>query len=126
MISIPKLTLPETDETPTISNDTVLLLGVKTTLNKLAVKLELSWHVFREEDLSSLSAEAYWVRERMEVIAIIGDSSERRMMAIVDRQPRQCLEKIESYRAFRTEMMAAVGLAHPPVIATVVAAHHVV
>jgi hypothetical protein len=83
MISIPKLTLPETDETPTISNDTVWLSGVKTTLNKLAVKLELSWQVLREEDLSSFSAEAYWAKERMDMMAITGDSSERRMMAII-------------------------------------------
>lgn len=83
MILIPKLTLPETDETPTISNDTVWLSGVKTTLNKLAVKLELPWHVLREEDLSNFSAEACWAKERMEVMAIIGDSSERRMMVTV-------------------------------------------
>ena len=83
MMSIPKLTLPEIDETPTISNVTVLLSGVNSTLNKLAVKLELSWHVFKEEDLSSLSAEAYSAKERMEMMAIIGDSSERCMMAIV-------------------------------------------
>jgi hypothetical protein len=43
----------------------------------------LPWHVLREEDLSSFSAEAYWAKERMEVMAIIGDSSERRMMVIV-------------------------------------------
>ena len=47
------------------------------------MKLELSWHVFKDEDLSSFSAEAYRAKERMEVMNIIGDSSERRMMAIV-------------------------------------------
>jgi len=83
IMSIPKLTLPEIVETPTISNDMVWLLGVNSTLNKLAVKLELSWHVFKEEDLSSCSAEAYWAKERMEVMAITGDSSERNMMVIV-------------------------------------------
>jgi hypothetical protein len=61
-----------------------MLSGVRTTLNKLAVKLELSWHVLRDEDFRSFSAEAYWTRENMETRAIIGDSNMRRMMATAE------------------------------------------
>src|SRR3569833_1190221 len=47
-----KSTLPWTDEMARTLAVAELLLGVKTTLNREAVKPELSWHVFNDVDLS--------------------------------------------------------------------------
>lgn len=58
-----KTTLPSTEEVATMSTEAVLLFGVYTTLNKLAVKLESSWQVFNEFDVSMGSAAAKAERE---------------------------------------------------------------
>lgn len=41
---------PAIVETPTMSKASDRLLGVKTTLKRVAEKLELDWQGFREED----------------------------------------------------------------------------
>jgi len=65
----------------------VLLSGVKTTLNKLAVKLELSWQVLRDLDSINRMAEAPESRERKDVTKTKGESNnEDRMMADVYRR----------------------------------------
>lgn len=64
----------------------VLLLGVKTTLNKLAVKLELSWQVFRDFDSINLMAETPERREDKERRVKMGDNIENLMMEIVYRR----------------------------------------
>ena len=46
------------EETPTTSKVSVKLSGVKTTLKRLAVKLELSWHALRDFDSINRIAEA--------------------------------------------------------------------
>ncbi len=51
-----KMTLPSMEETADMSTATEPLLGVKTTLNRLAVKPEFSWHVLRELDLRTCSS----------------------------------------------------------------------
>jgi hypothetical protein len=81
--SIPNETLPWIEDTPTISNVIVLLLGVKTTLNKLAVKLELSWQVLRDFDSINLMAETPDRREEKESKVTTGDNIESLMMAVV-------------------------------------------
>tara|TARA_R110002060_G_scaffold25879_1_gene35412 strand:- start:510 stop:743 length:234 start_codon:yes stop_codon:yes gene_type:complete len=76
--------LPWIDETPTTSNVRVLLFGVKTTLKRLAVKLELSWQVLRDFDSINLTAEAPEKRERIERIEMKGESNiEDRMIASI-------------------------------------------
>lgn len=78
------MTLPEIDETPTTSKVTVKFLGVNTTLNKLAVKLELSWHVFKDFDSISWMAETPESVESSERVKMKGESSmEDRMIASV-------------------------------------------
>ena len=75
------------DETPTTSKVMVLFSGVKTTLKRLAVKLELSWQVFRDLDSINLSAEAPESRERRESVEIKGESNdEDRMIASMCRR----------------------------------------
>ena len=65
----------------------VLLLSVKTTLNRLAVKLELSWQVFKDFDSINLTAEAPERREKREREKIKGESNiEDRMMAVMCRR----------------------------------------
>jgi hypothetical protein len=59
----------------------VLLFGVKTTLNKLAVKLELSWQAFREFDSINLTACVPERRERREKKKTRGESVEDLMVA---------------------------------------------
>ena len=84
MTSIPNDTLPWIEDTPTTSKVIVLLLGVKTTLNKLAVKLEFCWHALREFDSINRTAEAPERRERSVVKKTNGESNiEDRMMAFV-------------------------------------------
>jgi len=74
--------LPWIEETPTTSKVRVLLFGVKTTLKRLAVKLELSWQVFRDLDSINLTAEAPERRERRERVKMKGESNiEDRMLA---------------------------------------------
>src|SRR6187551_2516089 len=72
-----KMTLPWTDETATMSTLAVLLFGVKTTLNRLAVKLEFSWHVFNDLDWRMGSAATRLARLAR---AASGDSRENLMM----------------------------------------------
>jgi hypothetical protein len=60
----------------------VLLFGVKTTLNKLAVKLELSWQAFRELDSISLMACVPERRERSEKKKMRGENVEDLMVAV--------------------------------------------
>ena len=68
-------------EIPATSKARVLLLGVKMTLKRLAVKLELSTQVLREEDWMRRSvAAAVEMRESIEVDATKGESVEKRMM----------------------------------------------
>ncbi len=82
--SIPKVTLPWMEETPTTSKVSVKLLGVKTTLKRLAVKLELSWHVLRDFDSINRVAEAPERMERRDVSKTRGESNiENCMMAFV-------------------------------------------
>jgi hypothetical protein len=59
---------------------TVRFAGVKTTLNKLAVKLELSWHVLRDEVSISCSAETPEKRARTAVKTIHGESIKKCMI----------------------------------------------
>jgi hypothetical protein len=54
--------------------------GVKTTLNRLAVKLESSWHVFRELDESMGSAEVMEGRAAREERRRSGFASEKCMV----------------------------------------------
>lgn len=68
-----------------MSKVSVLLFGVKTTLNKLAVKLELAWQELREFDSINLMADALEKRERRDVKKTNGDSIECFMVAIVCR-----------------------------------------
>jgi hypothetical protein len=58
-------------------------LGVKTTLKRLAVKLELSWHVFNDFDSINFSPETVEVIERRVVRKTNGDSEESRILATV-------------------------------------------
>ena len=51
------VTFPEIEDTPTTSKANVRLSGVKMTLNRVAVKFELSWHGFRDLDSISRIAE---------------------------------------------------------------------
>jgi hypothetical protein len=75
------------EETPTISNVSVKLFGVKTTLNRLAVKLELSWQVLRDFDSINRIAEAPENSERRDVRNTKGESiNEDLMMVIVSRK----------------------------------------
>lgn len=64
----------------------VLLLGVKTTLNKLAVKLELSWQVLRDFDSINLMAETPESKEDKERRVVTGDNIENLMMVVVYRR----------------------------------------
>jgi hypothetical protein len=70
------------EETPTISKVRVRLLGVNTTLKRLAVKLELSWHVLRDFDSINRVPETPGRRDRKDVTKTRGDNIEYRMMAI--------------------------------------------
>jgi hypothetical protein len=63
------------EETPTISNARLLLLGVKETLNKLAVKLELPWHVLRDFDSINRRADGPERRERRDIKTVKGGSN---------------------------------------------------
>jgi hypothetical protein len=82
--SIPKVTLPWMEETPTTSKVSVKLSGVKTTLKRLAVKLELSWHALRDFDSINRTAEVPERRERKDVSKTKGENNiEGRMMAFV-------------------------------------------
>ena len=85
MTSIPNDTLPWIEDTPMTSKVIVLLLCVKTTLNKLAVKLEFCWQALREFDsINRTAAEAPERRERSVVKKTNGESNiEDRMMAFV-------------------------------------------
>ena len=58
MTSISASTYPLIDETPTTSKAKLPLSGVKTTLKRVAVKLELSWQGFSDDDSISRSADA--------------------------------------------------------------------
>jgi len=58
-----------------ISKVSVKLSGVKTTLNKLAVRPEFSWHVLRDFDSINRTAEALERRERREVRKTKGERS---------------------------------------------------
>ncbi len=60
----------------------VRLFGVKTTLNKLAVKLELSWQAFREFDSINLMACVPERRERRDKKKTKGDTVEDLMIAV--------------------------------------------
>jgi hypothetical protein len=72
------------EDTATISKVSVRFPGVKTTLNKLAVRLELAWHVLRELDSIKSMAAAVERRERREVRKTKGEhSTEDRMMAVI-------------------------------------------
>jgi hypothetical protein len=72
------------EETPTTSKVSVKLSGVKTTLKRLAVKLELSWHALRDFDSINRVAEVPERRERKGVSKTKGESIiEDRMMAFV-------------------------------------------
>lgn len=51
------VTFPSIDDMPTTSKVKVLLSGVKTTLKRVVVKLELSWQGFNEFDSIILVAE---------------------------------------------------------------------
>ena len=85
--SIPKVTLPWMEETPTTSKVSVKLSGVKTTLKRLAVKLELSWHVLRDFDSINRMADAPERRERKDASKTKGESNiEDRMMALMYRR----------------------------------------
>ena len=55
--------------------------GVKTTSNKLAVKLELSWHALSDFDSINRMADALDRKERREVKKTKGENSEDLMMA---------------------------------------------
>jgi hypothetical protein len=82
--SIPKVTLPWMEETPTTSKVSVKLSGVKTTLKRLAVKLELSWHALRDFDSINRMAEVPERRERKDVSRTKGESDiEDRMVVFV-------------------------------------------
>lgn len=79
-----KETLPETADTPTTSNVTVRLLGVKMTLNRLAVKLEFAWQGLSDFDsincrppMFALTPES---RERRDIKVTKGESIEDRMV----------------------------------------------
>jgi hypothetical protein len=72
------------EDTATISKVRVRFPGVKTTLNKLAVRLELAWHVLRELDSIKSMAEAVERRERREIRKMKGEhKTEDRMMAVI-------------------------------------------
>ena len=58
-----------------MSNVRVLLLGVKTTLNRLAVKEELSWQVLRDLDSINRVAETLERRERSVVRMTNGEDN---------------------------------------------------
>jgi len=64
MTSSCAVTLPLIDDTPTISRASDLLSGVKTTLNRVAVRFELSWHGLSDLDSMSRMAEASGDMER--------------------------------------------------------------
>jgi hypothetical protein len=71
------------EDTAMMSKVIVALSGVKTTLNSLAVRLELSWHVLRDVDSIRLTAAAGVRRDRRETTQRKGErSSEDRMMAM--------------------------------------------
>lgn len=61
------------EETPTTSNAMVLLSGVKMTLNKVAVKLELSWQGLRDFDSIRFMADVREERAR-KVVKTIGNA----------------------------------------------------
>lgn len=61
----------------------VLLLGVKTTLNKLAVNDELLWHVFSDFDSMRRIAETLEMRERTETTTPRGDDNIECLMVVV-------------------------------------------
>jgi hypothetical protein len=61
------------------------LLGVNTTLNKLAVKLELSWHALRDFDSINRTADALEKEDSREVKMTKGENNEDLMMAILYR-----------------------------------------
>jgi hypothetical protein len=71
------------EETPTISKVSVKLSGVKTTLNKLAVKLELAWQVFRDLVSINRMAEALERKERRDVRKTKGERNIEFLMAAV-------------------------------------------
>ena len=63
MTSICAVTCPDIDETPTMLKARLLLSGVKTTLNSVAVKRELSWQGLSDFDSINRSADASGKRE---------------------------------------------------------------
>lgn len=82
MNSISAVTLPAIDETPTTSNAKVLLSGVKMTLNRVAVKLELSWQGLRDFDSIKFMADVKGERVS-KVVRRVGkavEDDERRMV----------------------------------------------
>jgi hypothetical protein len=68
------------EETAVILKSSFPLSGVKRTLNKLAVRLELSWQVLRDLDSINLVPDAHDRRERREVRRARG--AKVRMMAV--------------------------------------------
>jgi len=58
------------------------LFGVKTTLNRLAVKLELAWQALSDFDSINLVAEALERRDRRDVKKTKGESIEYLMIAV--------------------------------------------
>jgi hypothetical protein len=64
------------------------LFGVKTTLNKLAVKLELSWQALREFDSINLMADTLEKKDRRAVKMTRGEDNEDLIMADVYRRMR--------------------------------------
>lgn len=74
----------------------VLLLGVKTTLNRLAVKEELSWQVFRDLDSINRVAETLEKRERSVVRMTKGeDNIEDIIVRVCWRARRQGEKEVE-------------------------------
>lgn len=78
------VTLPWIDETPTTSNASVLLSGVKTTLNSVAVKLELSWQGFRDLDSINLVADTIgrMLGMKVRMSGNAGNINGRRMLTV--------------------------------------------
>lgn len=83
MTSISAVTNPDIEDTPTTSKARLLLSGVKATLNKVAVKLELAWQGFSDFDSINRSADAKGEREAIvarESHAGFGKNEKRIMM----------------------------------------------
>ena len=80
------VTFPEIVETPTTSNASVLLSGVKSTWKRVAVKLEFSWHGFRDLDSINRIANAVgkMLRREVRMSVNVGNVWCRRMLTVVD------------------------------------------